>query len=61
MATGSGRERRDLQPSGLQKKYADNYEFLTQSDCEVILALYRDKGVDFLEDMNGILLSPCTI
>lgn len=37
-----------------RKKYADNYEFLTQSDCEVILALYRDKGVDFLEDMNGI-------
>ena len=37
-----------------RKKYADNYEFLTQSDCEVILALYRDKGVGFLEDLNGI-------
>jgi len=37
-----------------RKKYAGKYEFLTQSDCEVILALYRDKGVDFLEDMNGI-------
>ncbi len=24
------------------------------SDCEVILALYRDKGKDFLEDLNGI-------
>lgn len=32
----------------------DSYEFLTHSDCEVILALYRQKGVDFLEDMNGI-------
>ncbi len=31
-----------------------DYEFLTQSDCEVILALYRSKGVDFLEDLNGI-------
>ncbi|HXY20439.1 MAG TPA: asparagine synthase B, partial [Gemmatimonadales bacterium] len=31
-----------------------SYEFLTHSDCEVILALYRQKGVDFLEDLNGI-------
>jgi asparagine synthase (glutamine-hydrolysing) len=30
------------------------YEFLTGSDCEVILALYREKGADFLEDLNGI-------
>ena len=30
------------------------YEFQTQSDCEVILALYREKGIDFLEDLNGI-------
>ncbi|MCO5240389.1 MAG: asparagine synthase B [Chitinophagaceae bacterium] len=30
------------------------YEFLTQSDCEVILALYQQKGIDFLEDLNGI-------
>ncbi len=37
-----------------RKKYADQYEFLTLSDCEVILALYRDKGIDFLEDLNGI-------
>ncbi len=37
-----------------RKKYAHQYEFLTQSDCEVILALYRDKGTDFLEDLNGI-------
>ena len=30
------------------------YEFLTQSDSEVILALYQQKGIDFLEDLNGI-------
>ena len=38
----------------IRKKYAHTYEFLTQSDCEVILALYRDKGPDFLEELNGI-------
>ncbi|MCD9856310.1 asparagine synthase B [Epilithonimonas sp. JDS] len=31
-----------------------DYEFLTQSDCEVILALYRRDGKDFLEKLNGI-------
>ena len=31
-----------------------SYEFLTHSDCEVILALYRQKGINFLEDLNGI-------
>ncbi|MFA6845860.1 MAG: asparagine synthase B [Sphaerochaetaceae bacterium] len=31
-----------------------NYEFLTQSDCEVILALYQDKGPAMFEDLNGI-------
>lgn len=30
------------------------YEFLTHSDCEVILALYQKKGIDFIEDLNGI-------
>ena len=30
------------------------YEFQTESDCEVILALYRHKGIHFLEDLNGI-------
>ncbi|HEY0059069.1 MAG TPA: asparagine synthase B [Flavisolibacter sp.] len=38
----------------LKKELKEPYEFLTQSDCEVILALYRQKGVDFLEDLNGI-------
>lgn len=31
-----------------------NYPYLTHSDCEVILALYRQKGKHFLEDLNGI-------
>ncbi len=37
----------------IRKEFSD-YEFLTQSDCEVILALYRKKGVNFIEDLNGI-------
>ncbi len=31
-----------------------NYNFATHSDCEVILPLYREKGTDFLNDLNGI-------
>ena len=31
-----------------------NYNFQTESDCEVILALYKEKGVDFIDEMNGI-------
>jgi asparagine synthase (glutamine-hydrolysing) len=38
----------------IRERIGDNYEFLTKSDCEVILALYREKGIDFLEDLNGI-------
>ena len=38
----------------IRRRYAGRYEFQTGSDCEVILALYRDKGIDFLEDINGI-------
>lgn len=38
----------------LRKRYEGKYNFLTGSDCEVILALYRDNGADFLEELNGI-------
>ncbi len=38
----------------IRKRYEDSYEFLTHSDCEVILPLYRDKGPAFLEEINGI-------
>ena len=38
----------------IRRHYAGKYQFQTGSDCEVILALYRDKGIDFLEDLSGI-------
>ncbi len=38
----------------IRKQYEGKYEFQTGSDCEVILALYRDKGINFLEDISGI-------
>jgi asparagine synthase (glutamine-hydrolysing) len=38
----------------IRKQYAGKYQFQTGSDCEVILALYREKGIDFLEDISGI-------
>ncbi|NWJ50562.1 MAG: asparagine synthase B [Bacteroidetes bacterium] len=38
----------------LRSQLEENYEFMTNSDCEVILALYRKKGIDFIEDLNGI-------
>jgi len=36
------------------RKQFPNYQFQTESDCEVILALYQSKGVDFVDEMNGI-------
>ena len=38
----------------IRRLYAGQYEFQTGSDCEVILTLYRDKGIDFLEKLSGI-------
>ena len=38
----------------IRRRYAGQYDFQTGSDCEVILALYRDKGIHFLEELNGI-------
>ena len=38
----------------IRKRYEGRYSFQTGSDCEVILALYQDKGIDFLEDLSGI-------
>ncbi|MGV4415403.1 asparagine synthase B [Chryseobacterium sp. T1] len=37
----------------LRTEFPD-YDFLTQSDCEVILALYKRDGKNFLEKLNGI-------
>ncbi|MFT4061029.1 MAG: asparagine synthase B [Edaphocola sp.] len=36
------------------RKQFPHYNFLTQSDCEVILALYQEHGVVFIEELNGI-------
>ena len=38
----------------IRRLYAGQYNFQTGSDCEVILALYREKGINFLEDLSGI-------
>ncbi|GGX21280.1 asparagine synthase B [Aquimarina muelleri] len=38
----------------LRKQFEGVYDFQTESDCEVILALYQEKGVEFLDDLNGI-------
>jgi asparagine synthase (glutamine-hydrolysing) len=38
----------------LKNTLTPSYNFRTESDCEVILALYENKGVDFLNNLNGI-------
>ncbi|WP_438710065.1 asparagine synthase B [Aquimarina muelleri] len=38
----------------LRKQFEGVYDFQTESDCEIILALYQEKGTDFLDDLNGI-------
>ena len=38
----------------LERTLAEPYPFQTRSDCEVILALYRERGVGFLDDLSGI-------
>ena len=38
----------------LRQQLSFDYAFQTQSDCEIILALYKERGVDFVDDLNGI-------
>ena len=38
----------------IRRRYAGKYQFMTGSDCEVILALYREKGDGFLNELDGI-------
>ncbi|GEM74723.1 asparagine synthase B [Vibrio sagamiensis] len=38
----------------IRARYEGKYDFQTDSDCEVILALYQDMGADLLEELNGI-------
>ena len=38
----------------IRGRYKDKYQFQTGSDCEVILALYRERGDKFLDELDGI-------
>jgi len=38
----------------LAQTLGEPYPFQTGSDCEIILALWRERGVDFLNELNGI-------
>ncbi|MCU0349445.1 MAG: asparagine synthase B [Flavobacterium sp.] len=38
----------------LRSQFEGKFEFQTASDCEVILALYQEKGEHFVEELNGI-------
>lgn len=38
----------------IRQSTADTYAYQTQSDCEVILALYKQKKEKFLDELNGI-------
>jgi len=38
----------------LRENLKTPYAFQTKSDCEIILALYNEKGVGFINDLNGI-------
>ncbi|MCK9207021.1 MAG: asparagine synthase B [Salinivirgaceae bacterium] len=38
----------------IRKTFEGKYHFKTESDCEVILALYQEKGTQFLDELNGI-------
>ncbi len=38
----------------IRERYESSYNFMTHSDCEVILPLYQEKGPAFIEELNGI-------
>ena len=38
----------------IRKEFNNSYNFRTNSDCEVIIPLYRKYGPDFLEKLSGI-------
>ena len=38
----------------IRERTAHKYQYQTNSDCEVILALYQEKGIQCIEDLNGI-------
>ena len=42
----------------LRAEYGDRYAFQTGSDCEVILALYQDKGPEFGRPAGYVCIRP---
>ncbi len=38
----------------IYERTKDKYEYQTGSDCEAILALYQEKGIDFIDELNGM-------
>ncbi|WP_428635126.1 asparagine synthase B [Sedimenticola sp.] len=38
----------------LQAGLSGDYQFQTKSDCEIILALYAERGVDFIDSLSGM-------
>ena len=38
----------------IRQRFEGKYHFSTGSDCEVILALYQERGIEFLDELNGI-------
>jgi len=38
----------------LEQNLATPYQFATKSDCEIILPLYQQKGVNFIDDLQGM-------
>jgi asparagine synthase (glutamine-hydrolysing) len=38
----------------IRKQLKSKYNFQTNSDCEVILALYKEKGINFINELSGI-------
>ena len=41
-------------PRDIRRRFAGRYRFATGSDCEVILALYREEADAFLDELDGI-------
>lgn len=38
----------------LEKNLTIDFQFQTKSDCEVILAKYQEKGIDFIDELKGM-------
>lgn len=38
----------------IRNRFKGKYEFQSNSDCEVLLALYQDKGLELFDELNGI-------